>query len=419
MNVNDSEKIRHILEIRGLVRAERESDADVVVVNTCAVRQKPQEKIYSYIGRLPPGKKIVIAGCVAQLEREGIIRRNPRVAFVVGTHQFQHLDRLLADTAFQPEKRVTAAFSREWHELVPAAACRESPVSAYISIMEGCDNFCSYCIVPHVRGREKHRPFGPILAEAEYLARSGFREISLLGQNVNHWRDDKAGMTFAQLLDRLAERVPVRWIRFVTSYPGYHDNELIAVMARHERLARHVHFPAQTGSTRILKRMARSYSRSDYLAAVAAFRKKIPAMAFSSDFIVGFPGETERDFRLTLTLLEQVEYESIFSFVYSPRPWTKALGFADDTPAAEKKERLHRLQEVQEKIQLRNNRKRIGRILEVLVSEPHPKKGGEMIGRSETHRVVNFASRTPVGEFTRVKITAAGPHSLRGTEVAE
>jgi tRNA-2-methylthio-N6-dimethylallyladenosine synthase len=416
MNVSDSEKIRHLLLQKGL-RAAGEERADLIIVNGCAVRAKPQEKIFSYIGRFGGRRRIIVAGCVAQTERERVFARKGRVDFVVGTHQFQRIGAIVDEVLAGAPPRVEAAFSRRWQELVPAAAARDSSVTAYVSIMEGCDNFCSYCIVPFTRGREKHRPLAAIVAEVEALAAQGYREIVLLGQNVNHWRDPAGGASFAQLLRRLAA-VPLRWIRFVTSYPGYHEPELIEVMAANRSIARHVHFPAQSGSTRVLRRMNRAYTRPEYLRIVRRFRAAMPEMTFSSDFIVAFPGESERDFRLTLSLLEAVEYESIFSFVYSPRPRTKAAALPLALPAAEAKARLRALQELQERIQLKNNRRLVGATVEVLVTGPHPKKAGEMIGRSESYRVVNFASRARPGEFARVRIIAAGPHSLRGEEIA-
>jgi tRNA-2-methylthio-N6-dimethylallyladenosine synthase len=424
MNVSDSEKIRHLLLQKGLDAADEEH-ADLIIVNGCAVRAKPQEKIFSYIGRVQAGRdgrcggrrKIIVAGCVAQTEKEGVFARKGRVDFVVGTHQFQRIGEIVDEVLANAPPRVAAAFSRRWQELVPAAAARDSAVTAFVSIMEGCDNFCSYCIVPFTRGREKHRPLGAIVAEVESLAAQGFREIVLLGQNVNHWRDPASGASFPQLLRRLAA-VPVRWVRFVTSYPGYHDPELVAVMAGQRTIARHIHFPAQSGSTRVLRRMNRTYTRSEYLRIVRSFRAAMPEMTFSSDFIVAFPGESERDFQLTLQLLEEVAYESIFSFIYSPRPRTKAAVLPMALPPAEAKARLLVLQDLQERIQLTNNRRLIGETVEVLVTEPHPKRAGEMIGRSESYRVVNFASRARPGEFARVRITAAGPHSLRGEEIA-
>ena len=324
MNVNDSEKIRQLLESRGLTLCADEAAADVIIINSCAVREKPQEKIFSYAGQFPAGKKIIVAGCVAQVEKEAIFKKKVKVDYVVGTHQFHRIGEIVDKLAAGGKAEAAAAFSRQWQELVPSAQARSSRVTGYVSIMEGCDNFCSYCIVPFTRGREKYRPMAAILREAEYLAGRGFKEIVLLGQNVNHWHEAKSGRDFPELLQRLAGAVPACWVRFITSYPGYHDRDLIGVMAENRNIARHIHFPAQSGSTRILKKMNRTYSRGQYLQIVRAFRRAMPEMKFSSDFIVGFPGESDRDFNLTLSLIEKVEYESIFSFIYSPRPHTRA-----------------------------------------------------------------------------------------------
>jgi tRNA-2-methylthio-N6-dimethylallyladenosine synthase len=416
MNVNDSEKIHHLLLGMGHEASASEAAADVIIINSCAVRERPQEKIFSYIGQFPAAKTIIVAGCVAQLEKDAIFKKRVKTDYVVGTHQYHRIAEIIDEIRAGQNARTAVAFSRRWQELVPAPSARSSRVTAYLSIMEGCDNFCSYCVVPFTRGREKYRPLAAIVREAESLARDGFKEIVLLGQNVNHWREPAGGRTFADLLEALARQVDIPWIRFITSYPGYHDPQLIRVMAENRSIARHIHFPAQSGSTRILGKMARSYSREQYLGIVRAFRAVIPEMKFSSDFIVGFPGESERDFELTLSLLERAQYESVFSFIYSPRPHTSAAALPVTLPTAEAKERLLALQKLQAEIQLRNNRRLIGETIEVLVGAAHPKKPGEMIGRSESTRVVNFTSRAPVGAFARVKITGAGPHSLRGEE---
>ncbi|MCX6584266.1 MAG: tRNA (N6-isopentenyl adenosine(37)-C2)-methylthiotransferase MiaB [Candidatus Aminicenantes bacterium] len=423
MNVNDSEKMGDILKKRGFSAADDENDADIIIINSCAVREKPQEKIFSFAGRLPKGKKIIVAGCVAQSEKQKILERNPNIDYIVGTHQYYQIDRIADEILAQKSKGdrgVKAQFSKVWQEAVPDIASRISRVSGYISIMEGCDNFCSYCIVPFTRGREKHRPFENIMAEAEYLATAGYKEIILLGQNVNSWEDKEKNMEFPDLLERLsaAPAVDVKWIRFITSYPGYYDEQLIEVMARHEKIARNIHFPVQSGSTRVLKKMNRSYTRAQYLDIVRRFKKKIPDITFSSDFIVGFPGETENDFELTLSLLEKVEYENIFSFLYSPRRFTSAFKLKDDITPEIKKQRLYRLQELQKNIQFKNNKTLLGKTIEVLVTGPHPKAAGEVIGRTVNYRVVNFKSDTPVGEFTRVLIERVGPYSLRAKEHA-
>lgn len=417
MNVNDSEKIRHILENKGLNMQTDEMAADVIIINSCAVRQKPQDKIFSFAGRMPKEKIIIVAGCVAQSEKEKILKRNPNINYIVGTHQYYEIDEILDEIIESRSAGVRAKFTRQWKESVPNIEARDSRVSGFISIMEGCDNFCSYCIVPFTRGREKHRPFGKIMEEARLLRKNGYKEIVLLGQNVNSWDDPERNMRFTGLLDRMAAEVDVKWIRFITSYPGYYDDELIEIMARHPKIARNIHFPAQCGSTRILKKMNRIYTRPRYLDIIERFKKKVPGITFSSDFIVGYPGETEYDFQLTLSLVEKVEYENIFSFIYSPRKHTRAFKMEDNVPEKVKKDRLYRLQDLQKNIQLKNNKTLIGQTIEVLVTGQNPKKPGDVIGRTETYRVVNFKSDLPSGEFTGVLVEQVGPYSLRGREV--
>lgn len=419
MNVNDSEKMASVLSRGGMRPVDRVEDARVVVVNSCAVRAKAREKALSYIGRLHPDQIVIMAGCVAQAEREELLARHRRIDFLVGTHQFHRLDHIVAALARHRDRGASLGFFRAWTELVPDAQARTSPVTAYVSIMEGCDNFCSYCIVPFTRGREKNRPARDILAEAVSLAEQGYRELVLLGQNVNHWIDPESGKEFPWLLERLASTVNVQWIRFITSYPGYHDPRLVRVVAAHDRVARHVHLPAQSGSARILRRMNRNYSREQYLKIIYQYRRAIPRMSFSSDFIVGFPGETETDFQATLSLLREVEYESVFSFAYSSRPLTRAEAWEDDVPPEVKRERLQTLQQLQEEIQQRRNRALIGSEQEVLVMSSHPRTANEVVARTECHRVVNLESEAPPGSLLRVRIIAAGPHSLRGVEVME
>lgn len=416
MNVSDSEKIRYLLKSRGWTDVPDETGADVVIANSCAVREKAQEKLFSYVGRIPGDRIIVVAGCVAQAERENIFKRCPRVDFVMGTHQFYRIGSILEKILRKKERVACTGFTRRWDEVCPDRFSRESPVTGYLSIMEGCNNFCHYCIVPFTRGREKYRPLEKIMNEAGYLSRMGYREIILLGQNVNNWEDRLKKIKFPGLLKILARETDARWIRFITSYPGYFDAELIDVMVQYPVIARHLHFPAQSGSTRILKLMNRRYTRREYLNIIKRFRRWIPEIKFSSDFIVGFPGETEHDFQLTLSLMEKAQYESVFSFVYSPRKHTRSFMETDRVSRDVKKERLHRLQMVQESIQLSNNKKLVGQLVEVLVTRRNPRKSEEAIGRSESYRVVNFVSQAGEGEFRKVLIKNAGPHSLRGQE---
>ncbi|MCP5053256.1 MAG: tRNA (N6-isopentenyl adenosine(37)-C2)-methylthiotransferase MiaB [bacterium] len=417
MNVNDSEKIRSVLENKGMTMEHDESKADVIIINSCAVRQKPQDKIFSYAGRMSKDQIIIVAGCVAQSEKDYILERNSNIDYIIGTHQYYKIDQVVDEIIQTRKPTVKAKLSRQWQELIPDIASRSSNISGFISIMEGCDNFCTYCIVPFTRGREKHRPYENILKEAHLLAANGYREIVLLGQNVNSWKDDRKNMKFHELLDRLAGQVDVKWIRFITSYPGYYDEQMIDVMAKHPKISRNMHFPVQSGSTRVLKKMKRIYTRPQYLGIIEKFKRYVPDITFSSDFIVGYPGETEYDFQLTLSLVEKVQYENIFSFMYSPRKHTPAYNMKDDILLEVKKQRLYRLQELQRDIQFKNNKDLIGRTVEVLVTGRNPRMDGDVIGRTETYRVVNFKSGVNAGQFTNVRVDNVGPYSLRGQEI--
>jgi tRNA-2-methylthio-N6-dimethylallyladenosine synthase len=289
---------------------------------------------------------------------------------------------------------------------------RGSADSAFVSIMEGCNNFCAYCIVPYTRGREKFRPYPAIEHEVKSLLDKGVKEIVLLGQNVNSWRDEAAGMGFVELLDRISA-LPVFWLRFVTSYPGYFAERLVDLMAERRNIARLMHFPAQSGSSRLLKMMKRRYDRSEYLRIIDRFNRKIPDMEFSSDFICGYPGETDHDHRLTLSLLEKVGYQSVFSFVYSPRPGTRAAAIPEVLTLDDKKVRLQELQALQAGIQLEKHRRMVGSRQQVMVVSPHPKVPGEWIARTEQMRLVNLRGVFSPGQILDVTVTGCGPHSLR------
>ncbi len=417
MNVNDSEKINHILSDREMERTKEVEDADIVIINSCAVREKAQEKIFSFIGRLDQSQKIVVSGCVAQSEKDLILKRNRKVDFVVGTHQFYGMNEIIDDFLLKNLKGTNTTLSKEWSEEVPDIYSRENRFTGFISIMEGCDNFCTYCIVPFTRGREKYRPYRNIFDEAEYLAENGFREIVLLGQNVNSWKDQKEGVSFASLLSRIAGIEKIKWIRFITSYPGYYESELIDVMKQNRNIARHIHFPVQSGSTRILKKMGRNYTREQYIQIISKFKSEIPEIKFSSDFIVGFPGESDRDFDLTLSLIEKARYDSLFSFIYSPRKHTKAASIDDNIPAEVKKKRLQLLHELQKNIQLEAHGGLVGKELEVMVTGNNMKREGELLGRTESYKIVTFPGNHKPGEFVKVTIDSFGPHSLRGLEV--
>lgn len=416
MNVNDSEKLNYILSKRGMKRVEGPEKADLIIINSCAVREKAQEKIFSFIGRLKRDQKIVVSGCVAQSEKDQILKRNDKIDFVVGTHQFYNINDIIDDYLLKNEKGTMTDLSRKWSETVPDVYARDNGFTGFISIMEGCDNFCTYCIVPFTRGREKYRPFRNIIEEAEYLAGKGFQEIVLIGQNVNSWKDSESGISFASLLEKVAEIKGLKWIRFITSYPGYYEDDLIDVMKRNRNIARNIHFPVQSGSTRVLKKMNRIYSREKYLQIISKFKREIPEITFSSDFIVGFPGESDRDFNLTLSLMEKVRYDSVFSFIYSPRKHTKAAVLKDDIEPEIKKMRLQKLHELQKRIQLEEHGKLVGREFEVMVTGKNPRRDGELLGRTESYKVVNFPGDFLPGEFVKVRIERFGPYSLRGIE---
>jgi len=418
MNELDSERIAGMLAEAGARKAGTLEESRLVIVNTCAVRQKSEEKLYSYLGRLRGWKRrrgglIVVAGCVSQLERERIFERCPDIDLVAGPDNYDRLARLLAEGL--TARTVLAGRVREWREDTRGTAFRESPASAFVTIMEGCDNFCSYCVVPFARGRAKYRPLGAILEEAGRLGEAGTREVQLLGQNVNTYRDPETGASFAALLERVDAIPGIEWIRFLTSHPRDLGPETVAAMAAARRVCRQIHLPLQAGATAVLARMNRGYTRQDYLDRVSQLRDRMPEIALSTDIIVGYPGETEAEFAETLTALETIGFASIFSFKYSPRPRTAAARLADDVPAEVKRRRLLEVQTLQEGIQTRYHRGFIGRTIRVLGAGPSRKDPRVHSGRSEGNLVVNFEAAGGVsGRFVRVEITSAGPYSLRG-----
>lgn len=418
MNENDSEHIAGVLEREGAAAAGRPEDADIIVVNTCAVREKSEEKLRSYLGRLASLKKrrgvlIGVAGCVAQVARGDLLKTRPFVDFVIGPANYAELPQVLALAAEKP--CVRTEWSPEWQEFGAGTAVRESRVSAFVPIMEGCDNFCSYCIVPFTRGREKSRPSSSILREVRSLAADGFKEIQLLGQNVNSYRDPEKARGFAALLEDVCAVEGIDWVRFLTSHPRDLNDDIIQTMARRPEACRLIHLPLQSGSSRVLGRMNRGYSREDYLALAARLQERLPGVLLSTDVIVGFPGESEEDFEQTCDVLLRVRFANIFSFRYSPRPLTAAAKVPDDVPLEVKRRRLIALQDLQRSIQIEINRSFVGRQVRILCLGPSVKGGGRFAGRSEGGQVVNFeAAGDPAGRFVDVRITGCGPYSLHG-----
>ena len=424
MNVSDSGKIHHLFATRGYQMAGSGREADLIVINTCSVREKPELKLFSALGRYIPLKRknpdlvIAVGGCVAQQWGERLLEKSPGLDIVFGTHQFDRLPEMVEKV--RKSRRPLSAT-----EFVAAPGGLEVPaqpgpdgISAMVSIMQGCDNFCSYCIVPYVRGREYSRPAAAIIAEVEALAAAGVREIMLLGQNVNSYGLKSPGeIGFPELLRRVAAIPGVERLRFTTSHPKDLSDELIAAFGELDNLCPALHLPLQAGSDAVLERMGRGYSVPTYLKKVAKLRQVVPEIALTTDIIVGFPGETEADFARTLKMLAAVRYDQIFSFKYSVRPGTRAAGFDDMVSEEEKKERLARCHQLQDEITAEILAAQVGRISEVMVTGLSKRAGNEWSGRTPENRIVNFPvgdRRLQPGELVRVKITEALKHSLRG-----
>lgn len=425
MNVHDSEKIAGILASEGYARAQSPQAAGVVVVNTCSVREKAESKLYAYLGRLgrrkASGEAITIGvmGCVAQQEGEELLARAPYVDFVLGTHQVVALAEVLRHLREKPGAVVETRIGSEFAEIHPSVADRSQHGRALVTIMEGCDKFCTFCVIPYTRGRQRYRKMTAILDEARYLASRGFVEIQLLGQNVNCWSDGE--QEFVDLL-REMEEVPVEWIRFITSHPAHFSDSIIDWIGRSTKLCPQIHLPVQSGSDRTLERMRREYTCDQFQRIVAALREARPGISLSTDIIVGFPGETEEDFEMTMGLCGAVRFDSMFSFAYSPRKYAAASRWTEDVPAEIKSARLMRLQEIQKLVQTEKNVSRVGSVLRVLVEGRSRKSDTVLAGHSACNRVVNFVAteqRIATGSFVDVRITGAGPNSLFGQQVGQ
>ncbi len=418
MNENDSEHLAGLLVAEGAAKSGSLEGSDIVIVNTCAVRGKSEDKADSFLGRLSAMQKkrdvvIAVAGCSAQIRRGELLRKKPRIDLVVGPGRYHELPGLIAERA--RGGRVATGRSRAWHEIGPDKTLREDPSSAYVPIMEGCDNFCAYCVVPFARGREKCRPMERVLAEVADIAAKGYKEVQLLGQNVNSYRDPGTGAGFAPLLDRVSRVEGIAWVRFLTSHPRDLSPQIAGVMADRPTVCRQIHLPLQSGSSAVLERMNRGYTRAGYMEKIAMLRGLMPEISLSTDIIVGFPGETEEDFEATLSALEEVRFANIFSFRYSPRPRTAAAKLADDVPPEVKRKRLITLQDLQKRLQLAGNRAFVGTTVRVLGTGESRKGGGRVTGRSESSQVVNFTAPEDVrGRFVDVLVTDCGPYSLVG-----
>jgi tRNA-2-methylthio-N6-dimethylallyladenosine synthase len=429
MNVYDSQRMTDTMTREGFIETAAPEDADLIVLNTCHIREKAAEKVYSELGRMRrlkdeavrAGRKVMIAvaGCVAQAEGEEIIRRAPVVDLVFGSQNYHRLPGLVA-AAERGGKIVDTEFAVEdkFDHLPPAsrAAVRARGVSAFVTVQEGCDKFCTFCVVPYTRGSEVSRPVAKVVAEVEQLVDAGVREVTLIGQNVNayHGAGPDGAWTLARLLERLTEIPGLARLRYATSHPRDMDDGLIAAHRDLDALMPQLHLPVQSGSDRILAVMNRRHTRSEYLAVIDRLRKARPDMAFTSDFIVGFPGETEDDFRDTLALVEEVGYAGAFSFKYSPRPGTPAAEDADQVDEAAKTDRLARLQAEIARQQAKFNAQCVGRTLDVLFEKPG-RLAGQLVGRSPYLQPVQaMAPSSLVGAVASVAINETGSNSLFG-----
>jgi tRNA-2-methylthio-N6-dimethylallyladenosine synthase len=426
MNEHDSERIGGVLMGDGMTPTDDPTEARVIVLNTCAIRENADNKLYGNLGHLKPLKdrspdlRIVVAGCLAQKDQAEIQRRAPWVDVVVGTHSLPHLLDLL-DRAERDGPQMDV---REYTDLFPSAlpAARADGVRAWVSIATGCDNACTFCIVPFVRGAQRSRAMGDILAEVQGLVGDGVLEVTLLGQNVNTYGRDVSvpessrRPLFADLLRMVNQVDGLRRIRFTSPHPHDFTPDVIDAMATSEKVCEHIHFPLQSGSDRVLKAMQRSYRRERYLAWLDRIRDAIPMIAVSTDIIVGFPGETEEDFAETLEVVERAGFDSAYTFQYSPRPGTRAATMSDQIPKDVVQARFDRLVELQTAITAQRNRRQVGDVVEVLV-EGDGKRAGSTQSRTRTNRIVHLREALPAGTFATVEITEAAAHHLLGKVV--
>ena len=418
MNTHDSEKVSGVLLGRGYRAVENPMHADLVLYNTCSIRERAAQKVFARLGdwkTVANGKIIGVLGCVAQQEGEEIFERAPWVSLVCGSASYRKLPELLAQLE-AGGRRVTGLDLHTDETFETEITRRDNPIRAYITIIEGCDYSCSYCVVPHTRGPERSRSSEAVIAEARRLADAGYTEIQLLGQTVNSYRDPSARKwSFVDLLRGVAAVPGIRRVRFTTSHPNDFHRGIVEAISETPKLCNHVHLPVQSGSNAVLRGMRRTYSREEYLGKIEWMRAASRPISVTSDIIVGFPGETDTDFEESLTLLDAAQYDAIFSFTYSPRPNTSAKDMPDAIPEPEKNRRLAVLNERQRQIQIARNEKLVGETFEVLVDARHAARG-QWGGRSSCNRLINFTTTREnlLGEYISVQVTRGGPNSLVG-----
>lgn len=423
MNVHDSEKVIGTLVQQGYRQVETVEQADLILYNTCSIRDKAEQKVFHRLADFKKlqaqGKKFGVLGCVAQQEGDKVFERAPHVSLVCGSASYRNLPEMLVQ--IEAGKRATGLDDRQTDECFETEfTARTNPYRGYITIIEGCDKFCAYCVVPFTRGKERSRTSKSVLAEARQLVDLGYSEIQLLGQNVNSYKDPAGKTSFAELLTAVGEVPGIRRVRFTTSHPRDFGRDIVEAIDATPTLCDHVHLPVQSGSNRVLDAMQRLYTREQYLERIGWMKAAKREISITTDVIVGFPGETEADFEQTLNLLEEVGYDGVFTFKYSPRPNTPALGLEDAVPDMEKARRLELLMSRQREIQIIQNKRHIGTIYEVMV-EGHNQARGQWIGRTSQNRTLNFTvpehAVPKVGTYADVTILSTFPNSLLGQMV--
>jgi tRNA-2-methylthio-N6-dimethylallyladenosine synthase len=424
MNAHDSEKVIGTLQREGYRQVETEEDAGLILYNTCSIRDKAEQKVFNRLNDqkklVKDGKRFGVLGCVAQQEGDKIFERAPYVSLVSGSASYRNLPEMLSRLE-AGETRITGLDDRQTDETFETEfTARQNPYRGYITIIEGCDKFCAYCVVPYTRGKERSRSSTSVLSEARRIADLGYTEIQLLGQNVNSYRDPEGKRSFAELLSAVGQVGGIRRVRFMTSHPRDFTRDIIEAIDSVTTLCDHIHLPVQSGSARVLKLMAREYTPEWYLERIGWIKAARRPISISTDIIVGFPGETPDDFIRTMDLLAQVEYDCVFGFKYSARPNTPALVMIDSIPETEKAHRLQVLLDRQREIQRVNYARHLGQVMEVMVEGQNSARG-QVVGRSSQNKPVNFTCAQPIapapGSYLQVKITATHPNSLVGESV--
>lgn len=418
MNVHDSEKMAGIFKSEDYTETKDPKEADIIVFNTCSIRQKAEQKFFSQLGKInklknkKPGLKITVAGCIAQQEGSRILKRAPYINYIMGPQNIHALKHIVKGNATKP------IYIEENHFIIEndSPIERKDRVRAWINIMYGCNNFCSYCVVPYTRGREISRPAVDIIDEIKKLAEDGFKEVTLLGQNVNSY---KSNLTFTELLKELNDISGIERIRFVTSHPKDLSDELIFAIKELDKVCEHIHLPLQSGSTKILNLMNRKYTYDDYVKKVEKLRNKIPEIAITSDMIAAFPQETDEDHKATLRALREIGFDGLFAFKYSPRPGTKAEMMDGRVPDDVGTARLMEIFEVQEEIMINKNKELKGTVQEVLIEGSSENNDRMLCGRTRTGKVVNISedSRIKIGDIVNIKIITTSKHSLKGSPI--